>query len=326
MAGGALGAGGAPGGGDAGCQCAPSRPVRVSTVRPGGTAVPGRSTRISASSLTACSASSSRSRAAWSRSDAARGAARGHLRRALAGVATIRGMLPVAASFRPAIAAGQLDLCLGELALFPAQSASAAVTRAPPRPARPRAAPRRRPGCRRTCDLTAAQVGDLVDEFEQFAVVADDHQHAGPGRDGVVEPLRAPGPGCWSARRAAGCPAAAGQRGQRDQDGLAAGEPLHPVVQADAVKTEAVQPGAGALLDVPVVADRREVLLARLARLDGVQRGPGGADAELVDAERRCPGPRPAAGSPPRHGRGPRRSPGATPRRSASAGSTCPSR
>ena len=47
-------------------------------------------------------------------------------------------------------------------------------------------------------------------------------------------------------------------------------------------QAQAVQPGAGALLDVPVVAEGFVEVLARLTRLDGVQRGPGGGDAEQV--------------------------------------------
>ena len=51
-------------------------------------------------------------------------------------------------------------------------------------------------------------------------------------------------------------------------------------------EAELVEGGEGALLDVPVVADRREVLLGRVARLDGVQRGARRGDAErLVDPQ-----------------------------------------
>ena len=57
----------------------------------------------------------------------------------------------------------------------------------------------------------------------------------------------------------------------------------------DVAEAELVERGQGALLHVPVVADRREVLLGHVARLDGVQRGAGGGDAErLVDAQARC--------------------------------------
>ena len=48
----------------------------------------------------------------------------------------------------------------------------------------------------------------------------------------------------------------------------------------DVAEAEPVQLGAGALLDVPVVADRGEVLLARVAGLDGVQRRDAGGDAQ----------------------------------------------
>ncbi|AKA08623.1 hypothetical protein SAZ_11375 [Streptomyces noursei ZPM] len=51
-------------------------------------------------------------------------------------------------------------------------------------------------------------------------------------------------------------------------------------------QAELVEGGAGALLDVPVVADGGEVRFARVAGLDGVQGGAGGGDAEgLVDPE-----------------------------------------
>jgi hypothetical protein len=87
--------------------------------------------------------------------------------------------------------------------------------------------------------------------------MADDDHHPGPGGDGVVQPpasvqvevvrrlveqhdVRAPQE----------------QRGQRDQDGRAAGQPFHPVIEAKLIQAQAVQPGPGALLDVPVVPDR----------------------------------------------------------------------
>ena len=45
-------------------------------------------------------------------------------------------------------------------------------------------------------------------------------------------------------------------------------------------QAQAVQPGAGALLDIPVVPDGQVEVLPGLTRLDRVQRGPGGGDAE----------------------------------------------
>jgi hypothetical protein len=113
--------------------------------------------------------------------------------------------------------------------------------------------------------------------------VADDDHHAGPGGDGVVEPAaRVQVEVVGRLVEQQDVRAAQEQRGQRGQDGLAAGQALDPVVQAEAGQPEPVQPGAGPLLDVPVVPDRGEGLLPRLAGLDGVQRVPGGGDAEQV--------------------------------------------
>ena len=116
------------------------------------------------------------------------GAARSFLRGALAGVrhdpgqAARGGHLPA-----HAVAPGLLDLRFDQIALFPADLGGgggdgalggglfgreellvgvqvAAVD----------------------ADLPAGQIGDLVHQPEQFAVVADDHHHPGPGRDRVV--------------------------------------------------------------------------------------------------------------------------------------------
>ena len=132
----------------------------------------------------------------------------------------------------------------------------------------------------------AGQVGDLIHQREQFAIMADDHHHPGPRRDRVVQPLariQVEVVGGLVQQHDVRPPQE--QRGQRDQDGLTAGQPLHPVVQAEWPEvdgSEAVQPGPGALLDVPVVPDRGEGRLAGLARLDGVQGVPGGGDAQQV--------------------------------------------
>ena len=69
-------------------------------------------------------------------------------------------------------------------------------------------------------------------------------------------------------------------RGQAERDDLAAAEGVQPPVEGDVAEAEPVQLGAGALLDVPVVADRGEVLLARVAGLDGVQRADDRGDAQ----------------------------------------------
>ncbi len=77
------------------------------------------------------------------------------------------------------------------------------------------------------------------------------------------------------------------QRGEAQQHGLAARDLADGPVQADAAEPELVQGGPGPLLDVPVVGEGGEVLLGRVARLDGVQGGPLRVDAEdLVDPAR----------------------------------------
>ena len=92
-----------------------------------------------------------------------------------------------------AVPPGLLDLSLDEVALLPADVRGGRGDR----PFR-----RRLLGgetllvCRHVAavhaDLPAGQVGDLIDKPEQFAVVADDHHHPGPGRDRVVQaPARA---------------------------------------------------------------------------------------------------------------------------------------
>jgi hypothetical protein len=72
------------------------------------------------------------------------------------------------------------------------------------------------------------------------------------------------------------------QGGQRDADGLAAGQPRDRVVQAEPSQAKPLQPGAGTFLDIPVIADRGEDVLIGLAGLDGVQRVAGGGDAEQL--------------------------------------------
>ena len=132
-------------------------------------------------------------------------------------------------------------------------------------------------------DLPAGQVGDLIHQPEQFAVVADDHHHPGPGRHRVVQPparVQVQVVGRLVQQHDVRPPQE--QRGQRDQDGLTAGQPFHPVIEAQMRQSQPVQPSPGALLDVPVVSDRREGILASLTRLDGVQGIPGGGDAEQV--------------------------------------------
>ena len=211
------------------------------------------------------------------------GPARGFLRGALAGVRHDPGQAAGGGDLTAhSIATGLLDLGLNQVALFPPDV----------RGGRGNRALRRRLLGREQllvgvqvaavhADLAAGQVGDLVHQGEQLAVVADDHHHPGPRRHRVVQPLaRVQVQVVGRLVQQQDVRAAQEQRGQGDQDGLPAGQPLHPVVEGQVFEAEPVQPGAGALLDVPVVPDRREDVLSRLARLDGVQRIPGGGDAE----------------------------------------------
>ncbi len=173
----------------------PSRPRTVSTVRPAGTAVPGSEILMASSSRTASSASASRVRAsatrsAWTSRDrpALSSAAR------LRALATIVGMLPEAASFRPC---RSRPACLVWLSVTARGAApDVGVGRAD-----------RAPGgglldlehvlvggqvpavqAQRVAVVVAAQVRDLVHQGEQFAVVAHDQHDTGPGLDRRVEP------------------------------------------------------------------------------------------------------------------------------------------
>ncbi len=76
------------------------------------------------------------------------------------------------------------------------------------------------------------------------------------------------------------------QRGKAQQHRLAARDLADRAVQPDVTEAEFAECRQGALLDVPVVADRLEVLLGHVAGLDGVQGGAPRGDAErLVDLQ-----------------------------------------
>ena len=171
-------------------------------------------------------------------------------------------------------------------------------------------------------DVPARQVRDLIHQPEQFAVVADDHHHAGPGRDRLVQPparVQVEVVGRLVEQHDVRPPQE--QRGQRDQDGLTAGQPFHPVIEPDPPRPAAspagpARPGRAPRRPSRPRPPRRPP--RRLTRLDGVQGIPGGGDAEQV---------RNGATSPERDGlrqvahltadAGQRPSPGAVPRRSA---------
>ncbi len=136
-------------------------------------------------------------------------------------------------------------------------------------------------------DLPGAEIGDLVDEVQQFPVVTDDDHHTRPGLDGRVQPparVQVEVVGRLVQQQHIG--PAQQQRGQSQQDRLAARDLADGAVQLDVSEPEFAQGGQGTLLDVPVVADGLEVRLGHVARLDGMQRGPLSGDAErLVDAQ-----------------------------------------
>ncbi len=126
-----------------------------------------------------------------------------------------------------------------------------------------------------------AEFGDAFHAVEQGAVVADQEQAAGEVRQDVVHLV----PGLqvevvrgFVQQQHLGPLEELG--GEPERDDLAAAEGAEPAVQGEVGEAQAVELGAGALLDVPVVADRGEVLLADVSGLDGVQ----GAD-HLGDAD-----------------------------------------
>ena len=81
-------------------------------------------------------------------------------------------------------------------------------------------------------DAPGGQVGDLVDQPEQFAVVADDHHDAAPEGNRVVEPpARVQVEIVGRLVEQHDVRTAQEQRGERGQDGLAAGQALDPVVE-----------------------------------------------------------------------------------------------
>jgi hypothetical protein len=119
-------------------------------------------------------------------------------------------------------------------------------------------------------DRTVAELGDLVDQVQQRAVVADDHHHARPGGHGVVEaPPRCQVEVVGRLVQQQHVRSPKELRGQAEQHRLAARHLADAPLQADVAKAETVQGGVGAFVDIPVVADGGEVLLGGLAALDG---------------------------------------------------------
>ena len=118
--------------------------------------------------------------------------------------------------------------------------------------------------------------------------MADDDEDPGPGGDGLVEAAAGVQVEVVGGLVQEQYVRAAQQQGREPQQHrLAAGDLADGAVEADVAQAEFAEGDQGALLDVPVVADRLEVPLGHVARLDGVQRGPLFGDAEgPVHAER----------------------------------------
>ncbi len=121
-------------------------------------------------------------------------------------------------------------------------------------------------------DLALVELGDLVHAVEQRPVVADHQQATAPAFEHRVEPV--PGVevevvGRLVEQQHVGPLQQLRRQPQRDD--LPAAEGAQRPVERDVTEPQPVELGAGALLDVPVGADRGEVLLARVSGLDGVQ-------------------------------------------------------
>ena len=129
--------------------------------------------------------------------------------------------------------------------------------------------------------VPVAQLADLIGQLQQLTVVAGQHQGAGPGADGVEQPV--PGREVEVAGRLVqeqhrGPAQELG--GQAQQHRLPAGQLTDAAVQRHVLEAQPVQRGPGPLLGVPVAADQGKVLLARVAGLDRAQGGQDGRDAE----------------------------------------------
>ncbi len=117
--------------------------------------------------------------------------------------------------------------------------------------------------------------------------MADHDHHPRPGRDGRVQPLaRVQVEVVGRLVQQQDVRPAEQQRGQPQQDRLAARDLADGAVQVDVPEAEFTERGERPFLHVPVVAERLEVFLGRVAGLDGVQSGAPCGDAEgLVDAQ-----------------------------------------
>ena len=268
-------------------------------MRPAGTLVPGRSSTIAASSRSARPASSSRARPRSTRLACTSSAlARRLLRVALhapgddlrqAGVLEVarRGARPPRGPFAGLL---QLPLLALQLLLGVADVSSR-------RPARASLHGLLVHGEIAAVEqhFAAIQLGDAVHPVEQHAVVADQQQASRIVVQHVVEPVprvEVEVVGRLVEQQDVG--PLQQLRGQTRATRLRRRtERAQPSVEGDVAEAEPVQLGAGALLDVPVVADRGEVAPRRRRRppTPRARRGPG-----------RRPAPRPRCG-PPTNGR-----------------------
>ena len=141
----------------------------------------------------------------------------------------------------------------------------------------------RRPAAAVPAQRAAAQVGDPVDPLEELAVVADDEQGARPGGHEVVDAC-ATGPvevvGGLVEQQDVG--AGQEQAGDGQAGELTARELAQAAVQRARRQALPLELGAGALLDVPVVADSVEEVLVAPPGLDGAQGSEGRAHTEEV--------------------------------------------
>lgn len=138
--------------------------------------------------------------------------------------------------------------------------------------------------------FVAAEFGDAFHTVEQRAVVADQKQTAVEVRQDVVQlvpGLQVEVVGGLVEQEHVGALEQLG--GEAERDDLAAAERAEAAVQCEVGEAQTVELGAGALLDVPVVADDGEVLLADVPGLHGVQGADHLGDTEHL-GDREVPG------------------------------------
>lgn len=120
--------------------------------------------------------------------------------------------------------------------------------------------------------FAAFEFGDALHPVEQRPVVADQQEAAVPVLQYVVEPVAGVEVEVvcrFVEQQYVGPFQQLGRETERDD--LAAAERVQASVEGETGEAEPVQLGPGAFLDVPVVADDREVFLAHVPGLHGVQ-------------------------------------------------------